>query len=1403
MEKRERNFKKIRSKKKIGRLLTVILSAALMVTSVLTVTPSVKGISVGTSENGILIEEWRFDMYWYQWGYFGSSPGIADLGSDVNIEGTEPDVDLEIVTGSDEMPGYWRCFDSQGNVEWTTYTQSDEARGDIAIIDINNDGYLEIAGGTTSGETVEVMDRFGSFVWTFPDPPHAGGFMWDGGPAVADVDNTVDGLELIIGNRPRHEVYALDGDNSDGIDEGYSWSGGWPWTGTEGTDWDILWIYLVPTSCQIYSTVALGDVDNDGTIEAVFGATDGNIYILNAVTGGLEWSYSTGGAIYGSAALADLDGDGYLEMVIGSSNGNVYALQWDGITGSVEWTFSTAGAVYSSAAIGDIDGDGDLETVIGSFDGKIYSLSASGSEEWNYATGGRVYSSPSLADRTAGRYAIEWAMFRNNPERTGYYGPAPSTGLDVYVGSEDRYLYLLNGNDGSMIDRFLTCSGGSTGYQGIHTSPSVADVDGDYKLEIFFYDWGTGSSHNGHTFWALENTESGYESVYIDIKPGSCPNPLNRKSKGVLPVAICGTDEFDVTTIDPDTIQLTREGVEGYVEPLRWSYEDVATPYTGGEGCGCHELNGDGYMDLSLKFSTLEVVDNLELVLVAGETIPLIVTGNLKEEYDGTAIEGQDCIWVLLSEDVGVTEIISPTSGIVQTFTPEVTVENFGTKKGKNVPVNMIIEKEGGIVEYDETVYINIDVGESMNVVFPDWTPDDWQVSGNVDIDYTVTACTQLATDEDSSNDCVSKDITLHYPYLHDVGVTEILSPTSGPSQTFTPEVTVENFGQFDEVDVPVNMQIATFAPPVTLLSEDFESGLPGTWTVVDGGTSTDTWTDTNPGGKVAQGGCAGMFMIADSDWAGSSGVVMYEELISPSFDCSAASQVLLDYSHYYWHLSSFGYVDVWDGSTWTNVKTYTATTTGPEVGLDISSIAAGKSDVKIRFVYDDVGVWAWYWMVDNVVVTGVGAGNVEYDVTVDIDIDSGETTVVTFPNWTPVAYGISGCIDYEVTACTQLDTDTNPANDCQTETITLCYFHDVGVTSITEWPGGSSGSIDICDLQFFFDLEAATGAPGNVGAEFDGTYFYSTRWASNLIHQYDTGGNLIKEFSIPGVSGLRDLAYDGNYFYGGAAGTTIYEMDFDNEILVNTIDTSSIGVTVRSIAYDEAEDAFWVNNWGNDITLVDRSGNTILDTIPNTISLYGSAYDGDSPGGPFLWIFSGISGGCQIEQYDLDTKTLTGVTHSVSGDLGVCIAGGLFFTTDFIPGTATIGGCAQGTLPTPDIMFVYEICETGGGGNVYPPGTYQVQCVIENYGIFTENNFNVHAEIWKLVSGLDDVLFWEDDFMVTTPLEVDGSAIINFNDVTFEDEDEGDYELIIATELLGDNNPANDRKTETITLDY
>ena len=122
--------------------------------------------------------------------------------------------------------------------------------------------------------------------------------------------------------------------------------------------------------------------------------------------------------------------------------------------------------------------------------------------------------------------------------------------------------------------------------------------------------------------------------VAVDIKPGSCPNPLNVKSKGVLPVAILGSADFDVHDIDVATIQLAG------VDPNRSDYENVARPLVDADECECSAEEPDGYMDLTLKFDTQEIVGAIGTV-ADGDELVLELTGLL---YDDTPITGADCI---------------------------------------------------------------------------------------------------------------------------------------------------------------------------------------------------------------------------------------------------------------------------------------------------------------------------------------------------------------------------------------------------------------------------------------------------------------------------------------------------------------------------------------------------------------------------------------------------------------------------------------------------------------------------------------------------------------------------------------------------------------------------------------
>lgn len=175
--------------------------------------------------------------------------------------------------------------------------------------------------------------------------------------------------------------------------------------------------------------------------------------------------------------------------------------------------------------------------------------------------------------------------------------------------------------------------------------PSLVTDDVEVAC-VSYNDWGTGWQDTyvdigfpgSTTISATLECQAG-QNHYFDIHPTSCPNPLNVKSRGVLPAAILGTEDFDVMQIDPASIMLACTA-----QPLRWSYEDVATPVgADAELCECTEEGPDGFMDLALKFATQEVVAAIA-PFDDGDEISVMVSATL---LDGTVIVLDDCVWII------------------------------------------------------------------------------------------------------------------------------------------------------------------------------------------------------------------------------------------------------------------------------------------------------------------------------------------------------------------------------------------------------------------------------------------------------------------------------------------------------------------------------------------------------------------------------------------------------------------------------------------------------------------------------------------------------------------------------------------------------------------------------------
>ena len=105
--------------------------------------------------------------------------------------------------------------------------------------------------------------------------------------------------------------------------------------------------------------------------------------------------------------------------------------------------------------------------------------------------------------------------------------------------------------------------------------------------------------------------------VTIDIKPGSDPNSINPRSRGVISVAILTTEDFDATTVDPLSVAFGPNGARETHN--RGHIEDV---------------DGDGDDDMVLHFNTQDTG------IQCGDTSASL-TG---QTFGGTLIEGSDTV---------------------------------------------------------------------------------------------------------------------------------------------------------------------------------------------------------------------------------------------------------------------------------------------------------------------------------------------------------------------------------------------------------------------------------------------------------------------------------------------------------------------------------------------------------------------------------------------------------------------------------------------------------------------------------------------------------------------------------------------------------------------------------------
>jgi hypothetical protein len=447
--------------------------------------------------------------------------------------------------------------------------------------------------------------------------------------------------------------------------------------------------------------------------------------------------------------------------------------------------------------------------------------------------------------------------------------------------------------------------------------------------------------------------------------------------------------------------------------------------------------------------------------------------------------------------------------------------------------------------------------------------------------------------------------------------------------------------------------------------------------------------------------------------------------------------------------------VEIWDGTVWHTLKNYDNSTGSdiPWTSEDLDITSYSNQDFKIRFrAYGDDTIDIDWWLIDNIEIYGtIPPGpnpcllGYNFYLNNILDAYTTDTSYVIPPSHVHYGTAYHACVlaiynaGYSASSCYDFVSKfLYPPTDIAAVAIEdaayiswkkpVVYadadnFVSVEPRNMPNSPAEYSPvqivkTVNNSDALWTLLFQYTLNATGEAGIENDATNIYTTMWnTGGSFKKYTKAtGAYVGAFTISGLptgasNGIRDLATDGQYFYGSNSTTSIYKMDFATNTLVSTISTSIAGI--RHIAYDQSANGgnggFWCGAWTT-MNLVSMSGASLAtNVISGLANCYGCAVDNQSTGGPFLWTFDQNTNGANLVQYKITGTTVaaTGVTKDAStlpGYLvGDDIAGGL--SVGQVGTKLALIGMIQGNT-NPCRAFAYEIGDwSGGGGGGTPPG--------------------------------------------------------------------------------------------------